>query len=93
MGRGWTMLLLGRSALRAWVSKPRLAARATATATGAAFISVFITSFIGREALIDGLKQEGSNFAGLRKDGVWSKGPRADSVVLPPSVNSSVTER
>ena len=87
------MLLLGRSALRAWGSKLRLAARATATATGTAFISVFITSSIGREAFIDGLKQEDSNFAGLGKDGVWSKGPRADSVVLSPSVNSSVNER
>ena len=86
-------MLLGRSALRAWGSTHRLAARATATATSAAFISIFIMSFIGREALIDGLKQEVSNFAGLRKDGVWSKGPSADGVALLPSVNSSVTER
>jgi hypothetical protein len=50
-------------------------------------------SFIGRGTLIDGLKQEVSNFAGLRKDGVWSKGPSADGVALLPSVNSSVTER
>jgi len=87
------MLLLGRSALRAWGSKHRLAARAPATATDAAILSVFITSFIGREALIDGLIREDSNFAGLRKGGAWSKGPRADGVVLSPSVNSSVTER
>jgi hypothetical protein len=66
------MLLLGRSALRAWGSTHRLAARATAAATGAAFISVFITSFISREALIDGLKQEDSNLTSLGKDGVWS---------------------
>jgi hypothetical protein len=66
------MLLFETSALRAWGSEHRLAARATAAVTGTAFISVFITSFIGRQALMDGLKQEDSNSPGLGKGGVWT---------------------
>jgi hypothetical protein len=61
-----------RSALRAWGSKQRLAARVTATATGAAFIGVFIARFIGREAMIGNFKREDSGFSGACKHG-WRR--------------------